>query len=374
MMNQDSTQIVFLTAIVIYIVRSLLFTVGGMLERSRVRRLQVHLPLPSVSVVIPARNEEHNIERCIRSVMANRYAGSFEVVVVNDRSTDGTGEILQRLSAEFPALVVHNTVERTPDEVLRGKPRALDQGIAVSHGDVVMMTDADCVVEPGWLQTVASLFRDEQLGLVPSFTVIDARNMFGRMQAIEWIFNHTLASAGIGLGQPLGCFGNNLSIRRCVYEELGGYSSIAFSVTEDLALLQAVAATRWSIRYPCSYDGRVVTLPVESFGAFIRQHQRWTKGGQALGWRAAFFVTSSASLWLAIATAVVTAQWAWLVALVAGRIVLDFIVSAPSFRTLRVGALQWYFPVAVPFLMLIELVIPFFLFKRSVVWKGQVFR
>ncbi len=367
-------QTIFSTAIIIYIVRSLLFGYGAFLERSRSRRSLPSASMPTVSVVIPARNEEHNIEQCVRSVMANTYAGTYEVVVVNDRSTDRTGAILAELCREFPSLIVHNTVEAAPDEVLRGKPRALDQGIAVSRGEVVMMTDADCIVEPGWIQTIAGLFSDPRTGLVPSFTVIEGRSLFEKFQALEWIFNHTLASAGVGLRQPLGCFGNNLSMRRSVYDELGGYRSIQFSVTEDLALLQAVAATTWSIRYPCSYAGRVVTLPVKSFSSFVRQHQRWTKGGQALGWRAAIFVISSASLWLAMATAIVAGQWQWLAILLAGRIFLDFLVILPSLRILRVSSLQLYFPIAVPFLMLIELVIPFFLLKRSVVWKGQTFR
>ncbi len=374
MMNQELAQAIFFTAIVIYVVRSLLFGYGAFLERRRSRRPLSPSHLPSVSVVIPARNEEHNIELCVRSVMANTYGGTFEVVVVNDRSTDRTGEILARLQREFPSLLVHNTVEAAADEVLRGKPRALDQGIAVSHGEVVMMTDADCVVEAGWIQTIAGVFSDEKVGLVPSFTVIEAGSLFERLQALEWIFNHTLASAGVGLRQPVGCFGNNLSIRRRVYDELGGYRSIRFSVTEDLALLQAVAATSWKILYPCSYEARVVTLPVKSFGSFIRQHQRWAKGGQALGWRATIFVISSAALWLAVVTAIVSGQWLWLAILLAGRILLDFIIISPSLRILRVNDLQVCFPLAVPFFMLIEFVVPFFLLKRSVVWKGQTFR
>lgn len=373
-MNEGLVQAIFTTAIVIYVARSLIFGYGAFIERRRSRQPLSPAAPPSVSVIIPARNEEHNIEQCVRSVMANRYTGTFEVVVVNDRSTDRTGEILAALQREFPSLIVHNTVEASSDEVLRGKPRALDQGIAVSSGEVVMMTDADCIVEPGWIQAVAGLFSDPGLGLVPSFTVIDAHSLFEKLQALEWIYNHTLASAGVGLRQPLGCFGNNLSIRRKVYNEIGGYRSIRFSVTEDLALLQAVAATKWTIRYPCNYASRVVTLPVKDFGSFIRQHQRWSKGGQALGWRATIFVLSSAALWLAVLTAIITGQWLWLGALIGGRILIDFLIALPSLRILRVESLQPYFPIGVLFLMFIELIIPFFLLKRSVVWKGQTFR
>src|SRR5690606_36911952 len=111
---------------------------------------------------------------------------------------------------------------------------------------------------PRWIETIAG-YCTEDTGLVASFTVMEPGNTFETLQTLEWVFNHTLAGAGVGLKQPLGCFGNNLSIRRTVYDELGGYARIRFSVTEDLALQQAVAATRWNMRYPCSYDARVVT-------------------------------------------------------------------------------------------------------------------
>src|SRR5688572_28610462 len=105
-MLEGVDQAIFSTAIVIYVVRSLLFGYGAFLERSRSRRPMQSVAAPSVSVVIPARNEEHNIEQCVRSVMANIYTGTFELVVVNDRSTDRTGEILNELRREFPSLIV----------------------------------------------------------------------------------------------------------------------------------------------------------------------------------------------------------------------------------------------------------------------------
>lgn len=372
-MRSDVVETIVVVAVVIYVARTLLFLYGMLRERRNNRQQHQRAARPRVSVVIPARNEEEHIEQCVRSVFANTYAGALEVIVVNDRSTDRTAAILQQLQREFPALIVHNTVEDTSNSMLRGKPRALHQGIGVATGEVVMMTDADCTVQQQWVERIAAGFGNPEVGLVASFTVMEPHSLFEKMQTLEWVFNHTLASAGVGLQQPVGCFGNNLSIRRSVYDELGGYAAIPFSVTEDLALLQAVAHTRWKVRYPCWYEARVVTLPVRSFGSFIRQHQRWAKGGQALGWRATIFVLSSAALWLGVLASLVTGYWEGLALLVFGRIIADALILVPSLRIFRMAQLAVYLPIAVLFFMCIEFVIPFFLLKKQVVWKGQSF-
>jgi cellulose synthase/poly-beta-1,6-N-acetylglucosamine synthase-like glycosyltransferase len=376
-------------AVAVHVVRTAMFVLGAALERRTVQHLrhsvgrQLPTPLsgseallPTVSVVVPARNEEGTIERCVRSLMATMYpANRFEVIVVNDRSTDGTGEVLQRLQGEFAALRVHNTIETHDNTNLQGKTRALHQGIEHSDGDVVMMTDADCVVQPTWVRHVAELFVHPDVALVPSFTVIQAHTVFARMQGLEWVFNHTMASAGIGLGQPLGCFGNNLSVRRSVYDAFGGYARIPFSVTEDLAMLQAVARLpNQQIRYVCDEQTRVETLPCPTLSAFVKQHRRWVLGGRALGWRATVFVALASAVWAGLLVASLAQAW-WLVAtILLVRMLCDVMVVLPSLYRLNMVGLVWWFPFALPFFLLVELITPFFLLKPSVEWKGQILR
>ena len=101
---------------------------------------------PSLSVVVPARDEAENIEACVRSIMALDWPGELEVVVLDDRSTDGTGEILAALRGEFTRLKVVSGQD--PPEGWLGKPHALHLAQSHATGDWLWFVDADVILDP----------------------------------------------------------------------------------------------------------------------------------------------------------------------------------------------------------------------------------
>src|SRR5215210_3285113 len=131
-----------------------LATAFEILRGSRsIRRLRDVPPLggprPRVSIIIPARNEERNVEEALRSVLALDY-DNLEIEVVDDRSTDRTGEILDRMAAAEPRLrIVH--VRELPAGWL-GKNHALWLGAAKATGEYLLFTDADIVMDPSALR------------------------------------------------------------------------------------------------------------------------------------------------------------------------------------------------------------------------------
>lgn len=330
---------------------------------------------PFVSIVVPSRNEENNIARCIESLIKVHYpADKFEIVAVNDRSTDKTADILNDLADKYSNLKVVHITEATANPNLKGKPGALHRGILESNGEIVMMTDADCIVPDTWVESVVRYFKDERVGLVPAFTLIENKSEFEKIQAVEWIYMHTLASAGVALGKPMGCFGNNLTIRRSVYDDLGGYENIPFSVTEDLALLQAVHKVGYKVYYPCSYETAVTTLPCADFAEYISQHRRWALGGLNLGWIAPVFVFTSMVVWFGLFIAIFTGNMLWLSAILFTRLFGDFSIIISSMGRLRQSHLQSRILTSVLYFMLIELILPPMMINKKIVWKGQVFK
>ena len=140
-----------------------------------VRRYAVRSPLlrsyspqsngPPLSVIIPARNEALNIERCVRSILAAAYA-PLEVIVVDDNSADGTGEIVERLVASADAVPVRllRGAELPPGWF--GKQWALVQGYRESKGDLLLFTDADTKHEPEMIPRAVAALRAERVDLV----------------------------------------------------------------------------------------------------------------------------------------------------------------------------------------------------------------
>ena len=128
-------------------------------------------PLPTVSVVIPARNEERNLEQALESVLALDYP-DLEIIVVNDRSTDGTGEILEKMAEQDPRLTVV-TIASLPDGWI-GKPYALHMGAQHARGEFILFTDADIVFDPSALRKAMAhvqAHRFDHVTLIPEGTM-----------------------------------------------------------------------------------------------------------------------------------------------------------------------------------------------------------
>lgn len=367
--------IIIVLSIVILISRTVIFSIGAFLERNKKIELYDEFYHPKVSVVVPARNEENNIENCIKSIAESDYPfENYEIIAVNDRSTDKTGEILSELSEKVKNLKIINIDEAHQHVNLKGKPGALQSGIDNAKGEIILMTDADCKVGPKWIKKISSCYKNKRIGFVASFTNIDGKGLFNRIQAIEWIYMHTLGCAGIGLGYPLGCFGNNISVRKSDFDEIGGFEKIRFSVTEDLALITEFHNQGKGIIYLVDKDADIDTLPCRTIGEYIKQHHRWAVGGMELGWKAVFFVISSISLWVGLILSIVIGNFFLAALFLFIRIIGDFVVVLPSvLRLQKLDLLAWLFP-SVIFFIALEIIVPFLLFKKTITWKDQSFR
>ncbi len=327
----------------------------------------------SVSVVIPARNEEQTITRCVASVLAS-IGEHDEIIIVNDRSTDSTADVITALATTDARIKALHRTSASSETNLQGKPGALQFGIDHASGTVILLTDADCTVDPQWVETMCEPFRDPSVGMVCGFTTIRADGAFATIQDVEWLYTHTMARAGLNNGTPLGCFGNNMALRRSAMESIGGYRAIPFSLTEDLALLQTMASGGFGVRYLCHRHATVETLPCDTFSEYVRQKHRWVRGGIALGWKAVAFVVTSASVWLGLILAIATSAWAWVAILAGLRIVGDGVMIAISAIHLGKRSILPAIAPSLCALLGLELILPLLTLRRSVVWKGQTFR
>jgi glycosyltransferase involved in cell wall biosynthesis len=194
-------------------------------------------PAPRVSVIVAARDEERGIEPALASLLRQDYA-ALEVVVVDDRSSDRTGEILRRMSAGEPRLHVV-TVESLPDGWL-GKNHALQLGAGRATGEILLFTDADIVMEPSTVARAVGYLERERLdhvAVAPELKMPGPLlDLFGGVFAVffaqyarPWLARDPRSSAHIGIGAF------NM-VRARAYHAAGGHAPIAMRPDDDMKL------------------------------------------------------------------------------------------------------------------------------------------
>ena len=257
---------------------------------------------PFVSVVIAARNEEADLPACLRSVLGSAYpANRFEVLVVDDFSTDGTADAvrllqqtLRRPSHAAPAAGLLDEPSEAANASLRlfqmadvarnaagHKKAALIHGIAQAQGDLIVTTDADCTAAPGWLPAMVEAFQPGTAFVSGPVRYRPGRTLFGRLQTLEFLALVTFGAGGIGLGRPNICNSANVAYRRDVYETLTAGAEAngtgdGLGAADDELLLQRIALeTDWQERF-CPDPAAVVdTDPAPTLRAFLAQRRRW---------------------------------------------------------------------------------------------------
>ncbi len=370
---ENTLFIVFFSSI-IYIFRICFFFVGFLLEIKKTKKFREKNYEPYVSVIIPARNEEENILNTLFSFRNIDYPiNKYEIIVVNDRSTDRTRNKIEEIISQIPNLKLLNIENDKQKFDIPGKAGTIHFGVQNAKGEIIMITDADCKVQSKWIKEMSKTYYDQQAGFVTSFTYVTGNRIFDKIQAIEWTYMHTMAMGGVGMNQPLGCYGNNLTFRKKFYQDFGGYKTIPFTVTEDLSLQMAFHKQNYKVHYLISPETLVDTKPCKNFKEYLSQHHRWARGGLNLGWRAVIFVLSSFAIWAGLIYFATQGDILNMLFLGLIRMLGDTILLIPPLKILKKSNVFLYLPIAVPFFLLMELIIPFSTLKRKVVWKNQVF-
>lgn len=253
---------------------------GGLaLEALRERRFPRNVR-PSVSLVVPVRNETARIGPLFDSLRASAYP-DLEIVFVDDRSEDGTAETVEAFIASLApgrARLIRLSENPGPNR----KQYALAAGIEASRGELLLFTDADCAFGPDWMESMAAALSDPRDGLAigPVFRRFDGSGFFSFFQAFDHAVRYAYLVAAAGLGAPCGGFGNNLIVKRAALDAIGGYRSVPFSPTEDAALIGRVRADgRFRVRGLQGRASRVATGSEPDFRELVRQGLRWNNGG-----------------------------------------------------------------------------------------------
>lgn len=360
-------EIIFLIAIAGYFIQSVLFIIGCSKKFPRVEEND----LPDVSVIVAARNEEENILRCLKSLDKLEYPeDKLQIILVDDRSTDKTENIIENFifnKPKFTKIVTKKEIGR-----LKGKTNALANALEIATGEIILTTDADCVMVPTWVKTTVLYYQDD-VAMVNGFTTQTANSNFSGMQAIDFIYLLIVAAGTINLGTPISCIGNNMSYRKKAYFEVGGYENLPFSITEDFNLLKAInKLKKYKIIYPLDKDALVTSTSCKNIKSLYHQKKRWSVGGLKAPWQGyvIFIFGYLTNVLMLLTPFFISKIWIYLVLF---KLAADFFLLFPAYKKLGlVKDLKYFITFEIYYLIYVTL-LPLIVFTtgKKVHWKGR---
>ncbi|PCJ64049.1 MAG: hypothetical protein COA58_13755 [Bacteroidetes bacterium] len=221
-----------------------------------------------VSVLVPFRNEESNLPVLIKSIQELAESmHEIEFIFINDHSTDSSVKILEAL---IPGARVLNLEKET------GKKAGVSEGIRYATGDIILQTDADCILPSDWINEMVRPFEDSAIKLVSGpvrFT--DAKNFWGKLVNLDFAALIAIGAAHIEWGKPLMCNGANMAYRKREVEDMAFNTEKASG--DDVFLLQYIAKNHQdSICFLKSKRALVYTDGPKTFTEFWNQRLRWS--------------------------------------------------------------------------------------------------
>lgn len=269
-----------LSLLTLFYILGLLWLKRG-LQRARAAATHAQNHLPSVTLIVCARNEAENLPRLLAALSRQNYpAEKLEICLVDDRSTDGTRALLEAFVEKHEHARYFRIKDVRAD--FAPKKRALDHAIRHSSGELIVLTDADGEPGPEWIAEMARQF-DNGVAMICGYSPYHPRtDLWQNVLALEYFSLAAVAAGSIGAGRPLTCTGSNLAYRRSAYVAINGFAEIAHWVSgdDDLLLHKMHEQCAGEIRFAAHAAAHVPVRPPESWPAFQAQRTRYASKGR----------------------------------------------------------------------------------------------
>ena len=326
--------------------------------------------LIKVSVLIAARNEEKNIEKLLESLKKQSFSKElFEVIIVNDHSTDNTDEIINDFINKNKELDV-----KLLKAEKKGKKHAISQALHSAINELVIVTDADCVLNDLWIESIVGFYQEEKCKMILAPVLLSpAENLFEKMQVLEHLslIGSTAGSASIGF--PVMCNGANMAYERKAALEVEKFRKDFYIPSgDDMFLLEQFVKCYGhnNVKFLLSKSAVVKTKTCKTIKDFFRQRRRWvSKTKSYTSWKVIvtalivlFFNLSIISL--LVSAFFVPALWSIYILLTLLKFFIDFPLLKNITNFMNQGSLlKWVLP--------LEIIYPFYVVFTAL--SGTIF-
>lgn len=241
--------------------------------------------LPFVSIIVPVRNESGHIQECLQSILAQTYPRHlYEVIVVDDYSTDPTYRLAREIQADNITVLDLSKYFGDASEKIPNKKKALTIGIKNAKGQLIVTTDGDCLMSELWLETMVTFYREHSYKFITGPVLLrPAKNLLTLFQQIDVISLLGITGGTIANGNPTMCNGANLLYEKRAFLEVDGYKGNTDIPTgDDIFLMQKIEmAHPDSIGFVREMEACVYSQPETRFSDFLAQRVRWTSKSTA---------------------------------------------------------------------------------------------
>ncbi len=262
--------IITYTSIYLGIVATTFYILAFLLNKDKKKPLYTDKELPSLTIIIPAYNEEKSIKRTIQTAWESDYPKDrFEIIVVNDGSKDQTLEI---------AKTMRNRWIKVFDKPNGGKASALNLAIQHAKGDFVITMDADTFIEKNSAKEMIRYFKDQEvMSVTPSIILHEPRGILQRVQQMEYVLGIFLRKVFASLNSIHVTPGAFSAYRKSFFDKYGGYIGMeSGNLTEDLEMALRIQSHGYRIEN--SVNSAVYTVAPNKFRALLVQRKRWYMG------------------------------------------------------------------------------------------------
>ncbi|MEO6884074.1 MAG: glycosyltransferase [Bacteroidia bacterium] len=227
-----------------------------------------------ISIVIPVRNEENNILKCLESLLLQDYPKELtELIIVDDFSEDETFLLLKNALQKnnFSNVILISSQKA-------GKKNAISSGIEKATGTLIITTDADCTFPQKWLSTIVLFYEKNHPKFIFSSVIFaDKKTFFQKLQSVEFAGLVAVGGASAYFNFPLMCNGANLAFEKIIFQEVNGFEGNEhISSGDDLFLMEKIRKKYPSeIKFLKSAEATVFTKEAPNLKSFISQRKRW---------------------------------------------------------------------------------------------------
>ncbi|HOH78528.1 MAG TPA: glycosyltransferase [Candidatus Cloacimonadota bacterium] len=233
----------------------------------------------TVSIVVVCHNEAANLPTLMTCLVNQKYPRElYEIVVADDDSTDDTEQIIR--SYEDSGVPVHYIKVKGREKVVSPKKQAMEIAIKAAGGELILTTDADCVVPLTWVSSMVEAFTDD-VSMVAGYSRTQIRDwgtasLLHKYEHFDFAATYLVLGGGYTLGKSWACIGQNLAYTKAAWESVGGFDKIRHLISgDDVNLMQLMRRSGHRIIFNFNPQSFVYTHPVPSWKRLVNQRSRW---------------------------------------------------------------------------------------------------